>query len=178
FAIIVTLPVMLSVAVGIKISSRGPVIFKQERVGLNRKHFPMYKFRSMKNSDQVTANTEWTVQDDPRRTGFGAFLRRTSLDEIPQFFNVLLGDMSIVGPRPERPYFVEQFKEEIPKYMIKHHIRPGLTGWAQSNGLRGDTSISDRISYDIHYIENWSFFFDLRIIYQTLWKGLINKNAY
>lgn len=177
-AIVVTFPVMLVVALGIKLTSKGPVIFKQERVGLNRKHFYMYKFRSMKLSDQETANTEWTVENDPRRTRFGTFLRRTSLDELPQFFNVLFGHMSVVGPRPERPFFVEQFKEEIPKYMVKHHIRPGVTGWAQSNGLRGDTSISDRISYDIYYIENWSFFFDLRIITQTLWKGLVNKNAY
>ncbi|WP_438434611.1 undecaprenyl-phosphate glucose phosphotransferase [Gorillibacterium sp. sgz500922] len=177
-AIVITSPVMLAIAIGVKLTSPGPVIFKQERVGFNRRNFSMYKFRSMRVSDQATADKEWTVEQDPRRTSFGAFLRRTSLDELPQFFNVLFGHMSVVGPRPERPHFVEQFKEEVPKYMVKHHVRPGMTGWAQSNGLRGDTSIPDRISYDIYYLENWSFLFDLRIIAQTLWKGLVNKNAY
>ncbi|WP_058301451.1 undecaprenyl-phosphate glucose phosphotransferase [Gorillibacterium timonense] len=177
-AILITSPVMLAIAIGIKLTSSGPVIFKQERVGFNRRTFPMYKFRSMRVSEQKTADQQWTVENDPRRTGFGSFLRRTSLDELPQFFNVLFGHMSVVGPRPERPHFVEQFKEEVPKYMVKHHVRPGMTGWAQSNGLRGDTSIPDRISYDIYYLENWSFLFDLRIIVQTLWKGLVNKNAY
>ena len=177
-AIVITSPVMLAIAIGIKLSSPGPVIFKQERVGFNRRTFAMYKFRSMKVSDQITADREWTVENDPRRTRFGGFLRRTSLDELPQFFNVLVGQMSVVGPRPERPHFVEQFKEEVPKYMVKHYVRPGMTGWAQSNGLRGNTSIPDRISFDIYYLENWSFLFDLRIIAQTLWKGLVNKNAY
>ncbi|MEO3945600.1 undecaprenyl-phosphate glucose phosphotransferase [Gorillibacterium sp. CAU 1737] len=178
FAITLTAPVMLIIAIGIKLTSRGTIIFKQERVGYNRRTFWMYKFRSMRVSDSGNGNQEWTVKNDPRRTRFGSFLRRTSLDELPQFFNVLLGHMSVVGPRPERPYFVEQFKEEVPKYMVKHHVRPGMTGWAQSNGLRGDTSIPDRISYDIYYMENWSFFFDLRIIVQTLWNGFVNKNAY
>lgn len=177
-AIVVTLPVMLAIAVGIKLTSRGPVLFAQERVGLNRRTFKMYKFRSMKVSTGEVADTQWTVENDPRRTRFGSFLRRTSLDELPQFLNVLKGDMSVVGPRPERPYFVEQFKEEIPKYMIKHHIRPGLTGWAQTNGLRGDTSIEDRIKYDLFYIENWTFLFDIKIILQTIYKGFVNRNAY
>ena len=177
-AIIFTLPVMAAIAVGIKLTSPGPIIFKQERVGLNRRPFYMYKFRTMHVTDQKTADTQWTVPNDPRRTKFGAFLRRTSLDELPQFFNVLRGDMSVVGPRPERPYFVEQFKEEVPKYMIKHHILPGMTGWAQTNGLRGDTSIEERIRYDVYYIENWSFLFDLKIILKTIVNGLTNKNAY
>ncbi|GGF92205.1 undecaprenyl-phosphate glucose phosphotransferase [Paenibacillus abyssi] len=177
-AIMITLPVILFAVIGIKLTSPGPVLFKQERMGLNRRTFLMYKFRSMHLSDGKTSDTQWTVENDPRRTKFGAFLRSTSIDELPQFFNVLIGHMSVVGPRPERPYFVEQFKEEIPKYMIKHHIRPGITGWAQTNGLRGDTSIEERIVHDLFYIENWSFFFDLKIIMKTVTKGLMNKNAY
>ncbi|MGG4034645.1 undecaprenyl-phosphate glucose phosphotransferase [Paenibacillus cisolokensis] len=177
-AIIVTSPVMLLIVAGIKLTSPGPVIFKQERMGLNRRTFNMYKFRTMHVSPAEVSDTQWTVENDPRRTKFGAFLRRTSLDELPQFFNVLLGHMSVVGPRPERPYFVDQFKEEIPKYMVKHHIRPGITGWAQTNGLRGDTSIHDRIRHDLFYIENWSFLFDLKIIVKTVVNGLVNKNAY
>lgn len=177
-AIVVILPVLIAVAIGIKLTSPGPVLFKQERVGLNRRNFMMYKFRSMKVLPQDVSDTGWTVENDPRRTKFGAFIRKTSLDELPQFFNVLKGDMSVVGPRPERPFFVEQFKEDVPKYMIKHHIRPGITGWAQTNGLRGDTSIEDRIQHDIFYIENWSFLLDLKIIIRTLVQGFINKNAY
>ncbi|MED4352039.1 undecaprenyl-phosphate glucose phosphotransferase [Schinkia azotoformans] len=178
FAIVGTFPLMAIIAVIIKLTSRGPLIFKQERIGKNRRPFMMYKFRSMKQQTSEASNTEWTTKDDPRKTKFGAFLRKTSLDELPQFFNVLKGDMSIVGPRPERPYFVEQFKEQIPKYMVKHHVRPGITGWAQVNGLRGDTSISKRIIYDIFYIENWTFVFDLKIIIKTFINGLISKNAY
>jgi Undecaprenyl-phosphate glucose phosphotransferase len=176
--ILLTSPLMLIIAGLIKITSPGPVIFKQERVGLNRRKFMMYKFRSMKQQTPDASDTLWTTENDPRRTRLGSFLRKTSLDELPQFFNVLLGHMSVVGPRPERPYFVEQFKEEIPKYMIKHHIRPGITGWAQTNGLRGDTSIRERIVHDIFYIENWSFLFDLKIIFKTIVNGFINKNAY
>ncbi|WP_219835293.1 undecaprenyl-phosphate glucose phosphotransferase [Paenibacillus sp. R14(2021)] len=176
--ILLTSPVMLVAYLGIKLTSAGPVIFRQERVGLDRRTFQMYKFRSMHVFDRETADTQWTIENDPRRTRFGSFLRKTSIDELPQFFNVLAGHMSVVGPRPERPYFVEQFKEEIPKYMIKHHIRPGITGWAQTNGLRGDTSIEDRIVHDLFYMENWTFFFDLQIIARTVTKGLLNKNAY
>jgi len=177
-AIILTSPLMLVIAIIIKLTSPGPIIFKQERVGLNRRTFYMYKFRSMKHMPKSVSDTQWTVENDPRRTKFGAFLRKTSLDELPQFFNVLKGDMSVVGPRPERPYFVEQFKEEIPKYMIKHHVRPGITGWAQVCGLRGNTSIKDRIEHDIFYIENWSLLFDIKIILKTVVNGLVNKNAY
>jgi len=176
--IVVTAPLMLLIAVAIKLDSPGPVIFKQERVGLNRRTFMMYKFRTMKVLPQEISDTQWTTKNDPRRTKLGAFLRKTSLDELPQFFNVIAGHMSVVGPRPERPYFVEQFKEEIPKYMVKHHIRPGITGWAQTNGLRGDTSIEDRIKYDIFYIENWTFLFDIKIILKTIVNGFVNKNAY
>ncbi|WP_426451101.1 undecaprenyl-phosphate glucose phosphotransferase [Paenibacillus sp. S-38] len=177
-AILMTLPLLVLIAIGVKLTSPGPVIFKQERVGLNRRTFMMYKFRSMRVQTDGTSDTGWTTENDPRKTKFGTFLRKTSLDELPQFFNVLFGHMSVVGPRPERPYFVEQFKEEIPKYMVKHHIRPGITGWAQSNGLRGDTSIEDRIKYDIFYIENWSFLFDIKIIWKTIINGFVNKNAY
>ena len=162
----------------IKLSSKGPVIYKQERVGLHNKNFMMYKFRTMKMQSEKEEKQGWTVPDDPRVTKVGKVLRRTSMDELPQLFNILKGDMSIVGPRPERPQFVEKFKEEIPRYMIKHQVRPGLTGWAQVNGLRGDTSIKDRIKYDIYYIENWSLIFDIRIMFMTAFKGLINENAY
>lgn len=178
FALTITAPILAFVAIGIKLTSPGPIIFKQERVGLNRRTFMMFKFRSMKVLPQGVSDTKWTTQDDPRKTRFGAFLRKTSLDELPQFINVLKGDMSVVGPRPERPFFVNQFRDEIPKYMVKHHIRPGLTGWAQASGLRGDTSIEQRINFDIYYIENWSFSFDMKIIFKTIYNGFVNKNAY
>lgn len=177
-ALVITLPLMLVIAICIRLSSTGPIIFKQERVGLNRRTFQMYKFRTMKLMSEGMSDTQWTVANDPRRTKLGEFLRKTSLDELPQFFNVLLGHMSVVGPRPERPYFVEQFKEEIPKYMVKHQIRPGITGLAQSKGLRGDTSIRDRIQEDIFYIENWTLLFDIKIILKTIVNGFVNKNAY
>ena len=156
----------------------GPVIFKQERVGLHNKPFYMYKFRSMAMQTAAEEKKGWTVRNDPRVTGIGKILRRTSIDELPQLFNILKGDMSLVGPRPERPQFVEKFKEEIPRYMVKHQVRPGLTGWAQVNGLRGDSSIKKRIEYDIYYIENWTIGFDIKIILMTFFTGFINKNAY
>lgn len=177
-AICIASPVLLAVAIGVKLTSQGPILFKQERVGLNRRSFQMYKFRSMKVLPEGTVDTGWTTENDPRRTKFGVFLRKTSLDELPQFFNVLAGHMSVVGPRPERPYYVEQFREEVPKYMVKHHVRPGITGWAQTNGLRGDTSIEERINHDIFYIENWSILFDIKIIFKTVVNGFVNKNAY
>ncbi len=177
-ALVLLMPVLLIIAVGVKLTSPGPIFFKQERVGMNRHPFNMYKFRTMKVSNGETSDAQWTVENDPRRTWFGTFLRKTSLDELPQFFNVLIGDMSIIGPRPEQPYFVEQFKEVIPKYMIKHHVRPGITGWAQVNGWRGDTSIQERIKCDLYYVENWRFALDLKIIIMTILNGFINKNAY
>lgn len=177
-AIILFSPLMLMAVIGIKMTSKGPLIFKQERVGLHNKPFQMYKFRSMEVQDASEESKGWTTKNDPRVTKFGRFLRRTSLDETPQFFNVLKGNMSLVGPRPERPQFVEKFKEEIPRYMIKHQVRPGLTGWAQVNGYRGDTSIQKRIEYDLYYIENWTFGLDLKILFLTFFKGFINKNAY
>lgn len=178
FGILLTSPVMLVCAILIKITSPGPVIFKQERVGLHNKPFYMYKFRSMAVQSAKEEKKAWTVRNDPRVTGVGKILRRTSLDELPQLFNILKGDMSLVGPRPERPLFVEKFKEEIPRYMVKHQVRPGLTGWAQVNGLRGDTSIRKRIEYDLYYIENWTMGFDIKIIFMTFFTGFINKNAY
>lgn len=177
-SILVFSPFMIIAAIGTKLSSPGPVIFKQERIGLNRKPFMMYKFRSMRVQKPNEEAVKWTTKDDPRKTAFGSFIRKTSIDELPQIFNVLKGDMSLVGPRPERPHFVEQFREEIPKYMIKHQVRPGITGWAQVNGWRGDTSIKKRIECDLYYIENWSFWFDIRIMWLTVFKGFVNKNAY
>lgn len=176
--IIITSPVMLISAIAVKCSSPGPVIFQQERIGLHNKSFHMYKFRSMEQQAPGEEKKAWTVKNDPRVTRVGRFLRRTSLDELPQLFNILKGDMSLVGPRPERPLFVEKFREEIPRYMVKHQVRPGLTGWAQVNGLRGDTSIKKRIEYDIYYIENWTLGFDIKIIFMTFFTGFINKNAY
>lgn len=171
--IVLTSPVMLFAAVGVKLSSPGPVIFRQTRVGLNKKTFHMYKFRSMRvNSEE---GTRWSTNRDDRKTKFGSLIRKCSIDELPQFFNVLKGDMSLVGPRPEIPHFVERFKNEIPLYMVKHQVRPGITGWAQVNGLRGDTSIEERIRHDIYYIENWSFLLDVKILFMTLWRGIINK---
>lgn len=178
FGIVITSPIMLLAAILVKLTSPGPVIFKQERVGLHNRPFYMYKFRSMEQQAPMDEKKAWTVKNDPRVTGVGKFLRRTSLDELPQLFNILKGDMSLVGPRPERPQFVEKFKEEIPRYMVKHQVRPGLTGWAQVNGLRGDTSIRKRIDYDIYYIENWTLGFDIKIILMTFFTGFINKNAY
>lgn len=177
-ALILTSPLLLFAAIMTKLSSPGPIIYKQERVGLNRKNFNMYKFRSMRVQTTEEERDKWTTQNDPRKTKWGSFMRKTSIDELPQFFNVLKGDMSVVGPRPERPYFVDQFKETIPRYMIKHQVRPGITGWAQVCGYRGDTSIKKRIEHDLYYIENWTFSFDLKIIILTIFKGFINKNAY
>lgn len=171
-------PLLFIIIISIKADSPGPVIFSQERVGLNKKNFMMYKFRSMKVQCEEDSDELWTTKDDPRKTRLGNFLRKISLDELPQLWNVLKGDMSLVGPRPERPFFVEQFKEKIPRYMVKHHVRPGITGWAQVNGWRGDTSIRKRVEYDIYYIENWTFMFDLKILALTVFKGFLNKNAY
>jgi Undecaprenyl-phosphate glucose phosphotransferase len=178
FGIVVTSPIMLLCAIMVKLSSPGPIIFKQERVGLHNKNFSMYKFRSMVQQAPSEEKKAWTTKNDPRVTRIGRIMRKTSLDELPQLFNILKGDMSLVGPRPERPLFVEKFKEEIPRYMVKHQVRPGLTGWAQVNGYRGDTSIRKRIEYDIYYIENWTLWFDVKIIIMTFFTGFVNKNAY
>ena len=171
--IALTSPLMLIAAIGVRLSSPGPVIFRQKRVGLNKNEFYMYKFRSMRVNDQT--DTAWSTNHDSRKTRFGALIRKYSIDELPQFFNVLKGDMSLVGPRPEIPHYVEQFREEIPLYMVKHQVRPGITGWAQVNGLRGDTSIEERIRCDIYYIENWTFFFDIKVLLMTIFRGFINQ---
>lgn len=167
--ILLTSPIMLFCAVGVYLSSPGPILFRQERVGRNKKPFKMYKFRSMKVNN--SSDTAWSSDHDNRKTKFGAFLRKFSLDEFPQFFNVLKGDMSLVGPRPEIPFYVEQFKEDVPLYMVKHQVRPGITGWAQVNGFRGDTSIKGRIEHDIYYIEHWSLLLDIKILLMTVFGG-------
>ena len=171
--LVVLSPLLLVTAAGVRLTSPGPVIYKQLRVGRNKKEFMMYKFRSMRvdgNADMTT----WGGRADSRRTAFGTFIRKCSIDELPQLFTVLTGDMSLVGPRPEREYFVQKFREEVPLYMLKHLVRPGITGWAQVNGWRGDTSIVERIKCDIYYIENWSFLLDLKILIMTVFKGIIN----
>lgn len=177
-ALILFSPIMLVAIIGTRISSKGPIIYKQKRIGLHNKEFEMYKFRSMMVQTDGGDASKWTTSNDPRVTGFGRFMRKTSIDELPQIFNVLKGDMSLVGPRPERPFYVDKFKEEIPRYMVKHQVRPGMTGWAQVNGYRGDTSIEKRIECDLYYIENWSAFFDIKIMFRTVFEGFINKNAY
>lgn len=177
-AIALTLPLMGVIAILIKLESRGKVIYSQERVGLDGKKFMMYKFRSMYDQAEKSTGPVWAAENDDRRTRFGAFLRRSSLDELPQLFNVLKGNMSIVGPRPERPVFVQDFKKTIPQYMLRLKMKAGLTGWAQVNGWRGNTSLEKRIEYDLYYIKNWSLLFDLKIIFMTIWKGLLNRHAY
>ena len=177
-ALVIAAIPMLVVAIIIKCTSKGPVLYKQKRVGFRNKEFMMYKFRSMEVQEESKEKTAWTTFRDPRVTPIGKFIRKTSIDELPQLFNVLKGEMSLVGPRPERPFYVEKFKEEIPRYMVKHQVRPGMTGWAQVNGYRGDTSIRKRIDYDLYYIENWTLGFDILIMFLTVFKGFINKNAY
>ena len=160
-ALLLVAPLMSLIAIGIKLTSPGPVLFCQERIGLNNRSFNMLKFRTMRVADDDSAAVTWTTQNDPRKTSIGTFLRKTSLDELPQFFNVLLGSMSVVGPRPERPFFVDQFRDEIPRYMVKHQVKPGITGWAQING-RDDIPIPVKVDYDEYYLKNKSFFFDLK----------------
>ena len=171
--IILTSPIMLVTAIGVKLSSPGPVFFRQERVGKDKKPFIMLKFRSM--SVTGSEQTGWTTKNDPRKTRFGSFIRKFSIDELPQLFNVLAGDMSLVGPRPEIPYHVRHFKEEVPLYLVRQQVKPGMTGWAQVNGLRGDTSIEARVQYDIWYIENWSLGLDIKILLMTAFGGMINR---
>lgn len=171
--LILTSPILIIVAILIKLSSPGPIIFKQERIGLNKRPFYMYKFRSMKLNDE--SNTAWSTNTDDRRTKIGSFIRKFSIDEFPQFFNVLKGDMSIVGPRPEIPHYVDQFKEEVPLYLVRQKVRPGITGLAQVNGFRGDTSIEGRVEQDIAYIENWTLWLDIKIIFRTIFGGMINS---
>jgi len=171
-------PLLALIAAAIKLTSHGPVFFAQERVGLKGQIFKMYKFRTMRMAPDEESGTRWTIRNDPRCTRIGAFLRHTSLDEIPQFLNVLKGDMSVVGPRPERPYYVHKFAAELERYNSRHYVKAGITGWAQVNGLRGDTSIAKRIQYDLYYLRHWSIGFDLQIILLTVFRGIVNKNAY
>ncbi|MGA9806815.1 MAG: undecaprenyl-phosphate glucose phosphotransferase [Candidatus Sulfotelmatobacter sp.] len=175
---LLTLPITLLIALAVKLGSRGPIFFVQDRVGLNGRVFRMFKFRTMKVGSCEEGDTRWTCEKDPRRTTVGTFLRKTNLDELPQFLNVLQGDMSIVGPRPERPFFVERFLEEFDRYNSRHMFKAGITGWAQVNGWRGDTSIAKRVEYDLYYLRNWSLTFDLQIITLTLFRMFTSKNAY
>jgi Undecaprenyl-phosphate glucose phosphotransferase len=176
--LIATAPLFAVIALIIRLTSNGPIFFSQERIGLNGKPFQMYKFRTMRACESSASDTEWTTLEDGRKTRFGALLRKTSLDELPQFLNVLKGDMSVVGPRPERPHFVHKFLHEVNRYNHRHSLKVGITGWAQVNGWRGDTSIEKRVEFDLYYLQNWTFTFDLRIIVMTIFSGLTNKNAY
>jgi len=169
---------MAAIAVAVKLSSPGPVFFVQKRVGFKGNVFTMYKFRTMRTGNVAEGDSRWTTREDPRRTRVGTFLRRSSLDELPQFFNVLKGDMSVVGPRPERPYFVEKFAAEVPLYQSRHYLKVGITGWAQVNGWRGDTCIAKRVEHDLYYLRNWSLLFDLRIVIRTVVDTLNAKHAY
>ncbi|GIV59887.1 undecaprenyl-phosphate glucose phosphotransferase [Rhodocaloribacter litoris] len=176
--LVLAAPLMLVIAVAVKLSSPGPVFYRQERMGLNGHTFQMLKFRSMPVDAEAKTGAVWARPGEDRATPVGKFLRRTSLDELPQFINVLKGDMSVVGPRPERPVFIEQFRERVPGYMLRHKVKAGITGWAQVNGWRGDTSLEKRIEYDLYYIQHWSLKFDFKIMLMTLWKGFVNENAY
>ena len=176
--LIVIAPLMLVIALAVKLSSPGPVFYGQERMGLNGHTFRMLKFRSMPVDAEARTGAVWAKPGEDRATRVGAFLRRTSLDELPQFINVLKGDMSVVGPRPERPVFIEQFRTRVPGYMLRHKVKSGITGWAQVNGWRGDTSIEKRIEYDLFYIQHWSLKLDFKIMLMTLWKGFVHENAY
>ena len=177
-ALILFAPVMTLVAIAIKLTSHGPVFYRQERMGLDGQHFGTLKFRSMRIDAEQETGAVWATSHDDRRTAIGAFLRKSSLDELPQLFNVILGEMSLVGPRPERPVFIEQFKTQIPKYMLRHKVKAGITGWAQVNGWRGDTSLQKRIEFDLYYIQHWSIWFDIKILFLTVFTGFVNPNAY
>ena len=177
-ALLLFSPVMIMVAVAIWLEDRGPIFYRQVRMGLDGKSFDIFKFRSMRPAAEAEGGARWAERDDPRRTRVGRLIRAWSLDELPQLFNVLLGDMSVVGPRPERPQFVEQFRAEFPHYMLRHKVRAGITGWAQVHGWRGNTSIRMRIEHDLYYIENWSLMLDLKILFMTVLHGLRHENAY
>jgi exopolysaccharide biosynthesis polyprenyl glycosylphosphotransferase len=177
-ALLALSPVLLLIGLLVKITSRGPMLYGQERMGLDGRTFKMLKFRSMKADAEQSSGAVWAQAVDDRRTAFGTFMRKTSLDELPQFWNVLRGDMSLVGPRPERPVFVNKFRTEIPLYNVRHKVKAGITGWAQVNGWRGNTALDRRIECDLFYIRNWSYTLDIKILFITLYKGFINKNAY
>jgi len=171
-------PILIVIAIAVKFSSPGPVLYKQERMGLNGNKFYMLKFRSMPVDAESNTGAVWSKKGETRATGVGSFLRRTSMDEIPQFINVFKGDMSVVGPRPERPVFIHEFRDQVPQYMLRHKMKAGITGWAQVNGWRGSTSLEKRIEFDLYYIRNWSLGLDLKIMLFTVWKGFLSNNAY
>jgi putative colanic acid biosynthesis UDP-glucose lipid carrier transferase len=171
-------PVLAVIAVAVKLSSPGPVLYRQTRMGLNGQTFEILKFRSMPVDAEATTGAVWSTKGETRATRVGSFLRRTSLDELPQFWNVLMGDMSVVGPRPERPALIEDFRHQIPGYMLRHKTKAGITGWAQVHGWRGDTSLHKRIEYDLYYIQNWSLWLDLKIVVMTVFKGFVHENAH
>jgi Undecaprenyl-phosphate glucose phosphotransferase len=177
-ALVLVAPVMLAIAAIVKATSKGPIIYGQDRMGLDGRVFRMYKFRTMRQDAEASSGPVWARPRDDRRTPVGSFLRSTSLDELPQFWNVLTGDMSLVGPRPERPVFVQQFRRDISHYMLRHKVKAGITGWAQVSGWRGNTSLDARIRCDLDYIRDWTLFLDLKILLLTVWKGFVNKNAY
>jgi Undecaprenyl-phosphate glucose phosphotransferase len=177
-ALLLLSPLLLLIALLVKLTSAGPVFFHQERMGLDGRVFRVWKFRTMRTDAEAESGPVWAVEDDPRRTGVGQVLRRLSLDELPQLWNVLRGEMSLVGPRPERPVFIEDFRSRVPRYMLRHMVQAGMTGWAQVNGWRGNTSIEQRIEYDLYYIQNWSLRLDLKILMLTFVRGFVNKNAY
>jgi Undecaprenyl-phosphate glucose phosphotransferase len=176
--LLVLSPLMVLISVLVKLTSPGPIFFRQERCGLNGEPFGMLKFRSMRVDAEAQTGAVWAQKDDPRRTRLGTFLRKTSLDELPQLFNVLRGDMSLVGPRPERPEFIQKFRHTIPNYMVRHCVKVGITGWAQVHGWRGNTSLRKRVQYDLYYITHWTPWLDLRIMWMTLFHGLFHRNAY
>jgi exopolysaccharide biosynthesis polyprenyl glycosylphosphotransferase len=176
--LIVLSPLLAVIALLVKLTSPGPVFYRQERCGLNGRAFRMLKFRSMRVDAEQQTGAVWARKDDARRTRLGTFLRQTSLDELPQLINVLLGDMSLVGPRPERPVFIQRFSQTIPNYMARHCVKAGITGWAQVHGWRGNTSLRKRLQYDLYYITHWTPWLDLRILWMTVFHGLIHRNAY
>ena len=177
FGLLLLSPLLLAIALWIKLDSPGPVFYAQERVGVNGRRFLMLKFRTMRTDAEATG-PQWSRAADPRRTRAGTILRKLSIDELPQLWNVLVGHMSLVGPRPEQPVFVDRFRASIPRYMLRHHVKSGITGWAQVNGLRGDTPLERRIEYDLYYIENWSMAFDMKILFLTLVRVFHDANAY
>jgi Undecaprenyl-phosphate glucose phosphotransferase len=177
-ALVMVSPLVLLTALAIRLTSGGAVLYRQERMGLDGRRFQMLKFRTMRENAEAETGPVWAGPNDERRTRVGTFLRRWSLDEFPQLVNVIRGEMSLVGPRPERPKFVQEFRRQIPEYMLRHKVKAGMTGWAQINGWRGSTSLEKRIEHDLYYIRNWSLWLDCKIVFMTLWKGPINKNAY
>ena len=178
FALLLLSPLMILISLLITFTSGRPIFYSQERMGLDGKTFKMFKFRTMGKTAEEDTGPTWARPDDPRRTKIGTFLRKTSLDELPQLWNVLRGDMSVVGPRPERPIFIDDFRKELPGYMLRHKMKSGMTGWAQINGWRGNTSINERLKYDIYYIDNWSLSLDFKIMVLTFWRVIFERNAY